>query len=63
MVTNEYISKQQFYKLRSSDSILPKAYRLLKVHKNNIPFRIIVSSVINQTSIRLILFIFIILQL
>jgi len=42
---NEYISKQQYYKLHSSDSILPKAYGLPKVHKNNIPFRIIVSSI------------------
>jgi len=40
-----YISKQQFFKLRSSDSILPKAYGLSKVHKENTPFRIIVSSV------------------
>jgi len=40
-----YISKQQYFKLRSSDSILPKAYGLPKVHKENTPFRIIVSSV------------------
>jgi len=42
---NDYISKQQFYKLRSSDSILPRAYGLPKIHKINTPFRIIVSSV------------------
>jgi len=41
----EFISKQQFFKLRSSDANLPKAYGLPKVHKNNTPFRIIVSSV------------------
>jgi len=41
---NDYISKQQYFKLRSSDSILPKAYGLPKVHKKNTPFRIIVSS-------------------
>jgi len=31
--------------LRSSDSLLPKAYGLPKVHKKNIPLRIIVSSI------------------
>jgi len=41
----EFISKQQFFKLRSSDANLPKAYGLPKVHKDNIPFRLIVSSV------------------
>jgi len=41
----DYISKQQFFKLRSSDSILPRAYGLPKVHKLNTPFRLIVSSV------------------
>jgi len=40
-----YINKQQFYKLRSSDSLLPKAYGFPKIHKKNTPFRIIVSSV------------------
>jgi len=40
-----YINKQQFFKLRSSDSLLPKAYGLPKIHKNNIFLRIIVSSV------------------
>jgi len=39
-----YISKQQYYKLRSSDSFLSKAYGLPKIHKENIPLRIIVSS-------------------
>jgi len=42
---NDYISKQQYFKLHSSDSILPKAYGLPKIHKNNTPFRIIVSSI------------------
>jgi len=41
----EFISKQQFAKLRSSDSILPRAYGLPKIHKINTPFRLIVSSV------------------
>jgi len=41
----EFISKQQCFKLRSSDANLPKAYGLPKVHKDNIPFRLIVSSV------------------
>jgi len=40
-----YISRQQFFRLRSSDSLLPKAYRLPKIHKKNTPFRIIVSSI------------------
>jgi len=42
---HNYITKQQYYKFRSSDSILPKAYGLPKIHKINTPFRIIVSSV------------------
>jgi len=41
----EYISKQQYFKLRFSDSVLPRAYRLPKIHKNNTPFRLIVSFV------------------
>jgi len=41
----EFISKPQFAKLRSSDSILPRAYGLPKIHKINTPFRLIVSSV------------------
>jgi len=43
-----YISKQQSYKLHSSDSLLPKAYSksgLPKIHKENTPLRIIVSSI------------------
>jgi len=40
-----YINKQQFFKLRSSDSLLPKAYGLPKIHKKNNPYRIIVSSI------------------
>jgi len=42
---NNFIIKQQYFKLRSSDSILPRAYGLPKIHKHNTPFRIIVSSV------------------
>jgi len=40
-----YISKKIFYKLHSSDSILPKAYGLPKIHKKQTPFRLIVSSI------------------
>jgi len=43
-----YISKQESFRLRASDSSLSKAYGLPKIHKKNIPFRIIVSS-INST--------------
>jgi len=42
---NDYISKSQNSKLRSSDSNLPKVYGLPKVHKTNCPYRIIVSSI------------------
>jgi len=45
LLLNDYISKLQYLKLRSSDSNLPKAYGLPKVHKINFPYRIIVSSV------------------
>jgi len=40
---NDYISKSQYFKLRSSVSNFPKAYGLPKVHKTNCPYRIIVS--------------------
>jgi len=40
----EYINKSEMLKLRSSDSLLPKAYGLPKIHKENAPLRIIVSS-------------------
>jgi len=40
-----FISKQECYILRASDSSLSKAYGLLNIHKKNTPFRIIVSSV------------------
>jgi len=39
-----YISKKVMLQLRVSDSLLPKAYGLPKVHKTNAPLRIIVSS-------------------
>lgn len=42
---NDIITKKEYYFLHSSDSLLPKAYGLPKIHKDNIPFRIIVSSV------------------
>jgi len=40
-----YITKQQLFGLKASDSLLPKAYGLPKVHKKEITFRIIISSV------------------
>jgi len=42
---NNCITKQQYFKLRSSDSILPRVYGLSKIHKHNTPFKIIVSSI------------------
>jgi len=42
---NKFISKQTYSYLYSSDSNLPKAYGLPKIHKDNYPLRIIVSSV------------------
>jgi len=41
----EYITKKEYFSLHSSDCSLPKAYGLPKIHKQNIPFRIIVSSI------------------
>jgi len=41
----EYIFKKEYYHLHYSDSNLPKAYYLFKIHKANCPFRIIISSV------------------
>jgi len=41
----EYISKKEYFLLYSSDSNLPKAYGLPKIHKANCSFRIIISSV------------------
>jgi len=41
----DYISKKTYFSLHSSDSILPKVYRLPKIHKVNVPFKIIISSV------------------
>ena len=44
---NDFISKTIFFKLRASDTLLPRAYGLPKIHKKQFPppFRIIVSSV------------------
>ena len=42
---NEYITRQQYYSLRSSDKTLPKAYGLPKIHKEGFPLRIIVSTI------------------
>jgi len=41
----DYINKSELLKLRSSDSLLPKTYGLPKIHKENAPLRIIVSSI------------------
>jgi len=41
----EFISKQTYFSLHSTDSNLPKAYGLPKIHKANYPLRIIVSSI------------------
>jgi len=41
----EYIDKSEMLKLRSSDSLLPKAYGLPKIYKEKAPLRIIVSSI------------------
>jgi len=43
--SENYITKKEMLKLRSSDSVLPKAYGLPKIHKENTLYRIIVSSV------------------
>jgi len=43
--TKEYITKRELLQLRSSDSLLPKAYGLPKLHKVNVPLRLIVSSI------------------
>jgi len=45
VVIFRYITKQQLFTLKASDSLLPKAYGLPKVHKKEITFRIIISSV------------------
>jgi len=44
-LTLGFITKQKLCSLRGSDCALPKAYGLPKIHKENIPFRIIVSSI------------------
>jgi len=41
----ECIITQEYFNLHASDCPLPKAYGLPKIHKKNIPYRIIVSSV------------------
>jgi len=40
-----FITKQELFSLRGSDCSLPRAYGLPKIHKENIPFKIIVSSI------------------
>lgn len=44
-LNKNYISKNEYFRMCASDSILPKAYGLPKIHKINTPFRIIVSSI------------------
>jgi len=41
----DYFFKKTYFSLHSSDSILSKAYGLSKIHKLNVSFRIIISSV------------------
>ena len=43
--TREYISPATYRMLYCSDGVLPRAYGLPKVHKENCPLRIIVSSI------------------
>lgn len=42
---NKNYRKKQYYYLRSTDRALPKAYGTPKIHKENYPLRIIVSSI------------------
>lgn len=42
---NNFISNQEYKRLRSSDGNLPRAYGVPKIHKVNHPLRIIVSSI------------------
>lgn len=42
---NEYIGDSEYKSLLSTDDILSRAYGLLKIHKQECPLRIIVSSV------------------
>jgi len=44
MTLKEYISKQQYYYLKTNEATLPKVYGLPKMHKKDYPLRIIVSS-------------------
>lgn len=41
----EYIESKEYYRLRSNDKLLPKAYGVPKIHKIDNPLRIIVSSI------------------
>jgi len=42
---NKYISAETYKRVFCSDGILPRAYGLLKIHKNNNSYRIIISSI------------------
>ena len=42
---SEFISSSTYFHLRCSDGELPRAYGLPKLHKPNVPLRIIVSSI------------------
>jgi hypothetical protein len=44
-LNNNYITKQKYYTLISSDLDLPKAYGIPKIHKKDFPYRIIVSTI------------------
>ena len=41
----KYITNSTYRSLLSSDGILPRAYALPKIHKQDCPFRVIVSSI------------------
>ena len=41
----KYIANSTYTSLLSNDGILPRAYALPKIHKQDCPFRVIVSSI------------------
>jgi len=43
-IQSKFISDKEYSRLNSSNAILPRAYGLSKIHKNEFPLRIIVSS-------------------
>lgn len=44
-LSKQFITQQEYFKLRLSDGHLPRAYGLPKIHKEGYPYRIIVSFV------------------